>query len=183
LLVNVLVGCLAFNFMTTITAMVRFELGGGAAALGAAHALNAAGAILGSLLVSSRQQAPSRATLATCCGALAVAILVNAAAPNLLWFLLWAPVFGFSIGAYQTALLASVQRATEPAMLGRMSGLLAVGSLGMVPVASLIGGWVIDVWSVRAAMSLGGAACVFGSLLLARPFAQRGSPRQLPGFR
>jgi MFS family permease len=183
LLVNGLIGCLAFNFMTTITAMVRFEFAGGAAALGAAHALNAAGAILGSLLVTSLSRPPSRALLATACAAMAFAIFVNALAPSLLWFLLWAPVFGFAIGAYQTSLLASVQRATEPAMLGRISGLLVFGSIGAIPVASLIGGWIIDAWSVRAAMALGGFGCLLGALVLARPLLQREIPRQAPGFR
>jgi MFS family permease len=168
-LVNLLVGCFAFNFMTTVTAMVRFEFAGGPSALGAAHALNAAGAVAGSLLIASLDRTPSRPVLALCCAATAVAIFGNAIAPNLLSFLSWAPVFGLSLGAYQTALLVSVQRATEPRMLGRVSGLLALGSAGAIPIASLIAGWVTDAWSARAATALGAAACALGAAMLARP--------------
>jgi MFS family permease len=179
LLVNLLIGCLAFNFMITITAMVRFELDGGAGALGAAHALNAAGSVLGSLLIASLARPPSRAVLALACCAMAVTILVNAISPNLLTFLVWAPVFGLSIGAYQTAMLTLVQRATEPAMLGRMSALLVFGSVGMTPIGSLITGWLIDAWSARAAMGLGAVACLLGALALARPSVDR-SARPTP---
>jgi MFS family permease len=167
LLVNVLIGCFAFNFMTTVTSMVRFEFDGGAAALGAAHALNAAGAVLGSLLVASLGRPPSRAVLALACSGMAITISVNALSPSLQWFLIWAPVFGLSIGAYHTSLITTVQRATEPAMLGRVSGLLALGTVGMMPIASLLAGWLIDVWSTRVTMGLGAAACLAGALALA----------------
>ena len=170
-LVNVLIGCLAFNFMTTITAMVRFEFTGGPGALGAAHALNAAGAVAGSLLVASLARPPSRTTLALCCAAMALTICVNAVSPSLTAFLLWAPIFGLSIGAYQTALVSSVQRATEPRMLGRVSGLLVFGSVGTTPIGSLIVGWLIDTWSARAAMGVGAATCAIGALVLARPLS------------
>jgi MFS family permease len=168
LLVNVLVGALAFNFMITVTAMVRLTLGGGASAAGAAHALNAAGAVLGSLLIASLERPPSRSALALACCAVALTTSVNALAPSLLSFLLWAPFFGFSVGAYQTSLLSSVQHATEPRMLGRVSALLTLGTVGMTPIASLIAGALIDRWSVRVAMGLGATACMAGALLLAR---------------
>jgi predicted MFS family arabinose efflux permease len=180
LLVSVLIGCCAFNFMITITSMVRFELHGGATAVGTAHALNAVGAVLGSLLIGSLARAPSLAVLAsTCCG-MALTIAVNALSPSLLVFMIWAPIFGFSVGAYQTALLTSVQRATEPAMLGRVSGLLALATVGVIPIASLIAGFLIDTVSTRAAMGLGAAACLLGALVLARPLAQRAASRQSP---
>jgi MFS family permease len=174
LLVNVLIGCFAFNFMTTITSMVRFEFDGGAAALGAAHALNAAGAVLGSLLVASLGRPPSRAVLALACCGMAITITVNALSPNLQWFLIWAPAFGLSIGAYQTSLITTVQGATEPGMLGRVSGLLTLGTVGMMPIASLLAGWLIDMCSTRVTMGLGAAACLAGALALsAMPRAQR----------
>jgi len=179
LLVNALVGCLTFNFMTTITAMVRFDLHGDASSVGAAHALNAVGAVLGSLIVVSGGRVPSRAMLALACGGMAFAIAVNAAVPNVLAFLIWAPVFGLSVGAYQTNMLSAVQRNTEPAMLGRMSSLLTLGTTGMAPIASLVAGWLIDAWSARAAMGLGAAASLIGALLLARPLHSRGPAPQV----
>lgn len=167
LLANVLIGCLAFNFMTSITAMIKLVFHAGAGELGTAHALNAVGSVIGSLVLASVAR-PTRAHLAITCFALALTILINALAPGLTLFLLWAPIFGFSVGAYQTTLQASVQRATAPGMMGRVSSLLVLGSVGTTPIGSLIVGWLIDAWSARAAMGLGAVACVIGGALLVR---------------
>ena len=155
LLANLLIGCLAFNFMTSIAAMIKFVFHADAAALGCRA--RAQCRRRGDRQPDARDDRPSRraAHLAFTCFALALTILVNALAPGLTLFLLWAPIFGFSIGAYQTTLQSSVQRATAPAMLGRVSSLLVLGSVGTTPIGSLIVGWLIDAWSARAAMALG----------------------------
>jgi MFS family permease len=165
LLSNMLIGCLAFNFMVLIAAMTNFVFRADAAALGLAHALNAVGAVIGSLTLA-RVARPNTLHLAGTCFALALTILVNALAPNLLFFLLWAPIFGFTVGAYQTTLLSSVQRATDPSMLGRVSSLLMLGTVGTTPIGSMIVGFLIDAWSPRAGMALGALACVLGGALL-----------------
>jgi predicted MFS family arabinose efflux permease len=175
LLANLLIGCLAFNFMVLIAAMIKFVFHADAGALGAAHALNAVGAVIGSLVLATLRT-PSRGQLAIACLALATTILVNALAPSLTFFLIWAPIFGFSIGAYQTTLQGSVQRATEPAMLGRVAGLLTLGSVGTTPIGGVIVGWLIDAWSPRAGMALGAFACLVGGLmLLLAPSEKRGA--------
>ena len=167
LLANLLIGCLAFNFMVLIAAMTKFVFRADAQALGLAHALNAAGAVIGSLLLA-RIARPTIGHLAGTCFAMALTILVNALAPNLMLFLLWAPVFGFSIGAYQTTLQSAVQRATDPSMLGRVSSLLTLGTVCTTPIGSMIVGFLIDAWSPRAGMGLGALACLLGGLLLLR---------------
>ena len=168
LFLSLLIGCLALNFMTTVTTMVRLDLHGDASAVGAAHGLNAGGAVLGGLLIASLARAPSSALLASTCFAMALTVYVNALAPTLSFFLIWAPVFGFSVGAYHSAVLASVQRATAPAMLGRVSGLYALTSVGVMPIASLLAGSMVDLWSTRAAMALGATACLVGGLAMSR---------------
>jgi MFS family permease len=165
LLANLLIGCLAFNFMLLIAAMIKFVFHADAGALGAAHALNAVGAVIGSLVFATLRK-PSSSQLALTCLALATTISVNALAPSLMFFLIWAPIFGFSIGAYQTTLQGSVQRATDPAMLGRVAGLLTLGSVGTTPIGGVIVGWLIDAWSPRAGMGLGALACLVGGLML-----------------
>jgi MFS family permease len=168
LLLSLLIGCFALNFMTTITSMVRLDLQGDASAVGAAHALNAGGAVLGGVLIASLARAPSSALLAATCFGMALTICVNALSPTLEVFLLWAPVFGFSVGAYHGAVLAAVQRATAPAMLGRVSGLLALATTGVMPISSLLAGTLTDLWSTRVAMALGSVACLVGGVALLR---------------
>ncbi|MFI5305780.1 MAG: MFS transporter [Polyangiales bacterium] len=169
LLANLLIGCLAFNFMILIAAMTKMVFHANAAALGSAHALNAVGAVIGGLLFAMLRK-PSRLHLAMTCFAMAVTILVNALAPSLTFFLLWAPIFGLSVGAYQTTLQSSVQRATPPAMMGRISGLLTLGSVGTTPIGAMIVGWLIDTWSARAGMGLGALACLVGGIGLLGSF-------------
>ena len=130
-----------------------------------AHALNAVGAVLGSLLIA-RIRLPTRKHLTIACFTMAIAIAINAAAPTLMLFLVWAPCFGFCIGAYQTTMQASVQRATDPAMMGRVASLLTLGLMGTTPIGGLIIGWMIDAWSPRAAMSLGAIASLVGGLIV-----------------
>jgi MFS family permease len=157
LIANALIGCFAFNFMILLAAMITFVFKADATALGMAHALNAVGAVIGSLLIATIRQ-PSRKHLTIACFVMAFAIGINAATPTLAMFLLWAPFFGFSIGVYQTTMQASVQRATEPRMMGRVSSLLTLGLMGTTPIGGLIIGWLIDAWSPRAAMGLGAIA-------------------------
>jgi len=165
ILSNVVIGCLAFNFMTVIAAMIGFEFHGSAQALGAAHALNAVGAVFGGLWLATVRK-PTRMHLALACFAMSLTILVAALSPSLAFFLIWSPIFGFSIGAYQTTLQSSVQSATEPAMMGRVASLLALGSVGTTPIGSMIVGFLIDAWSARAAMGLGAVACLCGGCVL-----------------
>jgi predicted MFS family arabinose efflux permease len=165
LIANALIGCLAFNFMILLAAMTRFVFHGGASALGTAHALNAVGAVLGSLLIA-RIHNPTRKHLTIACFTMAFAIAVYAAVPTLSLFLIWAPFFGFCIGAYQTTMQASVQRATEPRMMGRVASLLTLGHMGTTPIGGLIVGWLIDACSPRAAMALGAIASLIGGAIV-----------------
>jgi MFS family permease len=165
LIANALIGCLAFNFMILLAAMTRFVYQGDANALGMAHGLNAVGAVLGSLLIA-RIRTPTRKHLTIACFTMAFAIAVYAAVPTLILFLIWAPFFGFCIGAYQTTMQTSVQRATEPRMMGRVASLLTLGHMGTTPIGGLLIGWLIDVWSPRAAMALGAIASLTGGAIV-----------------
>jgi MFS family permease len=100
----------------------------------------------------------------------------------LTFFLLWAPIFGLSVGAYQTTLQTSVERATQPAMMGRVSGLLTLGSVGTTPIGGVIVGWLVDAWSPRAGMGLGALACLIGGigLLLSQRRGRMQSPPPPP---
>jgi hypothetical protein len=51
-------------------------------------------------------------------------------------------------------------------MLGRVAGLLTLGSVGTTPIGGVIVGWLIDAWSPRAGMGLGALACLVGGLML-----------------
>jgi predicted MFS family arabinose efflux permease len=165
LIANALIGCFAFNFMILLAAMTQFVFKADATALGWAHALNAVGAVMGSLLIATIRK-PTRKHLAIACFVMTIAIGINAASPTLAFFLIWAPIFGFSIGAYQTTIQSSVQGATEPRMMGRVASLITLGLMGTTPIGGLIIGWMIDAWSARVAMATGAVACFIGGIIV-----------------
>ena len=163
--VNALVGLLAINFIVVITAMVQITFAGGGVAVGTAHAANALGALAGGVVAGAALARMSR-RLDLVCLALGAALALNAVAPTLLVFVATGPLLGVTLVAYQSAVLDSCHRMASPGMLGRMVSLVTLGAQGTTPVGSVIVGVVIDVWSPRAALGLGAAACVLGAVLL-----------------
>lgn len=87
-------------------------------------------------------------------------VLVNAAAPSLMWFLIAAPLLGLGLGFYNGVLNATAQMAVPPSQIGRTMSLMNIGNYGVVPFGALLLGWVIDVSSGRTALAIGGVAAL-----------------------
>lgn len=158
LVINVLVTVGALSFNVVLTAVVALEFSGDASALGATHALNAVGAIVGALLVTLLHRIEPR-TLIPACLVFGGALAVNALAPSTPLLLLAAPLLGLGLGAYQSVLNAAAQSVTPPYALGRTMSLLTMGNLGMAPVGALLMGLLIDATSGRTALATGAAVC------------------------
>ena len=172
LVVNVIVALLSLNLMLVLTSTVTLTYGGDAAAVGAVHALNAIGAIIGGLLAAARASVGVRSLIIACTG-LGLALAANAAAPTLPFFLMLGPVLGLAVGYYHGILQAAAQASVPPPMIGRAMSRVTMGHYGMAPLGALLMGWVIDVSSGRIAMTLGGlgalAAALFALIALRRP--------------
>jgi len=182
LAVNTLVTVGALNLMVVITSMVLLTLDGDARALGAAHALNAVGAVLGGLVVSSRPRV-GLALVAVACVGYGGALAVNAASPSVVVFLLVAPLLGAGLGAYQGAVSSAAQSLAPAALLGRVTALLTLGSVGMAPVGALLIGGLIDATSARLAMVVGAVVCTCcatGLVLVRRSTGARPPSRPAP---
>ncbi|SHG15857.1 MFS transporter [Geodermatophilus nigrescens] len=165
LAVNTAVTVGALNLMVVITAMVSLTLGGDAEVLGAAHALNAVGAVAGGLAVSSRRQVGLTALGVSCAG-YGCALAVNAAAPSVTLFLLAAPLLGLGLGAYQGAVNGAAQSLAPAVLLGRVTALLTLGSVGTAPVGALLVGALVDASSARVAMGVGAVVCALCAVAL-----------------
>jgi MFS family permease len=172
ILANFLIGTLAFNFMTTITATVQLHFGAGATDVGLAHSTNAAGAIAGGLLIGVFAVGRRRRLVLTCL-ALAATMIGNALAPDLVFFLAWAPIFGFTVTAYQATMTGIVQSSTAPEMQGRVMSLVAMGSVGTTPIGALISGAVIDAWGTPAVFYMGAASCLLAAVGLSLSAVRR----------
>ncbi len=159
LVVNSAIALLAMNMMVVITSSVTLGFDGDATMVGAAHALNAVGAIIGGMLAATPVSVSVR-SLAWACAVFGLALLANAAAPTLGVFLFLAPVLGIGIGYYLGVLQAAAQVSVPPAQLGRAMSLVTLGSYGMAPLGAFLMGTVIDATSWQAAMAIGGVAAL-----------------------
>jgi len=166
LVVNAVVALLAMNFGLVLTSTVDLSYGGDATAVGAVHALNAVGAIVGGFLAAALPRVGVR-SLGAAAGVFGGAMLLNAAAPTLPLFLAGAPVLGAAIGYYQGVLNAAAQSSAPPEAIGRLMSLVTLGNYGMVPFGALLMGWVIDVSSGRVSILIGGIACLLCAALVA----------------
>ena len=159
LLTNVFIALLALNFMVTLTSVVTIDFGGDGAATGFAHALNAVGGIVGGFIAASIVRLRP-AVVAVALVGFGATVLVNAAAPSLMWFLIAAPLLGLGLGFYNGVLNATAQMAVPPSQIGRTMSLMNIGNYGVVPFGALLLGWVIDVSSGRTALAIGGVAAL-----------------------
>lgn len=165
LTVNVVVSLLVMNFGLVLTSTVDLSYGGDAAAVGAVHTLNAVGGVAGGILAAQRRQVTVRSlTLAT--ALFGATLALNAAAPTLILFLVFAPLLGVGIGYYQGIINAAAQESVPPLFIGRMMSWMTLGSYGMVPFGALLMGWVIDVSSGRVSLALAALATLACTVLV-----------------
>ncbi|MGM7699126.1 MFS transporter [Microbacterium sp. A84] len=162
LVTNVFIALLALNFMVTLTSVVTIDFDGGGAAAGLAHALNAVGAIIGGFVAASIVRLRPIMVAVALVG-FGVTVLINAAAPSLMWFLIAAPLLGLGIGFYNSVLNATAQLAVAPSNIGQMMSLMNIGNYGVVPFGALLLGWIIDLSSGRVALAIGGVAALLAA--------------------
>ena len=178
LVVNTVVALLAMNLGLVLTSTVALTFDADATAVGAAHALNAIGAIVGGILAAGRASVSVR-SLTAACTLFGVSLLANAAAPTLSVFLLAGPLLGLGVGYYQGILNAAAQASVPPPLIGRTMSLVTLGNYGMVPFGALLMGWVIDQSSGRVALAIGGTAAVACAVFVAARLGRR--PSRSPG--
>lgn len=166
LIVNVVVTMLALNLMLVLTATVTLTFGGDATALGAAHALNAIGAIVGGFVAASLARVSVRSLIPACLVFGAV-LAANAASPTLSFFLWMAPLLGLGVGYYQGVLYGAAQGSVRPDEIGRTMSLVTLGNYGVVPFGALLLGSIIDATSGHAALGLGAVGCLACAVFLA----------------
>lgn len=156
----------ALNFNVTVTSMVTLEQNGTAKDVGLAHALNAAGAIAGGIIVSARRSVRIT-TLVPSCVLLAAALALAALTRDLRTFLLVSPLMGLALGLYQGVLHTAAQTSAEPNQRGRIASLVTMTTFGLMPVSAFLSGWVIDVSSTHVSLLVGAAGCILGAVIVA----------------
>ncbi|NKX52740.1 MFS transporter, partial [Arthrobacter deserti] len=165
LAVNGMVSLLAMNFGLVLTSTVDLSYGGDAAAIGAVHALDTLGGVVGGILAARRRVVTVR-SLVPATTLFAATLALTAAAPTLTLFLVFAPLLGVGIGYYQGIISAAAQQAVPPQFIGRMMSWMTLGGYGMVPFRALLMGWVIDAGSGRVSLALAAATALACTVLV-----------------
>ncbi len=181
LVVNTVVALLSMNLGLVLTSTVTLTFDGDATAVGAAHALNAIGAIVGGIVAAGRASVSVR-SLTAACTLFGVSLLANAAAPTLPVFLLAGPLLGLGVGYYQGILNAAAQARVPPPLLGRTMSLVTLGNYGIVPFGALLMGWVIDQSSGRVALAIGGTAALACAVFVVMRLGRRPARASGPGM-
>jgi MFS family permease len=165
LVVNIVITLTAFNFNVVLTTITIRTFEGTPEQLGLMHTLNAVGAIIGGLVVSSLRSVPVT-TLVPACLVFAASLAASALAPTLTVFIAVAPLLGAGLGVYQGVLFSAAQGASGPGEIGRVIGLITLGSVGLAPVSSIVAGAVSDATSGQVPMIIGAAASALCGLYI-----------------
>jgi MFS family permease len=157
ILVMAVVGTFAYNFSVLIPAMVKFEYGAGAGALGLVQSLSGVGAVIGGLAIASLGR-PTMRVLGVSAAAFGVLIGVSAVMPVLAAYAaVWLPL-GAASAVFSTVDQMVLQRGADPAFQGRVMSLFTIAWWGTTPVGAIVIGAVIEALSPRAALGVGATA-------------------------
>ena len=159
LVMMTIVGTLAFNFSVTLPLLVKKTLHGSDATFTLLFSVLSVGSLAGALSTARRRQVTLRNLVLASAG-FGVAMLALAAAPTLALGFLAAVALGFASVSFMTASTTIVQVAAGPEYRGRVLAIQAMVFLGSTPIGGPLVGAVADLAGPRAAIAVGGLACL-----------------------
>lgn len=182
LFVLFIVGLCAYNFGTTVPAMVKFEFRGGADGLAFAQSVSAVGAVIAGILIAGITE-PTVKKMSLAAAVFGILMIVWGFIPT---FLAWS-LFGIIVGCASTSFTMLVQtvlqRESDPAMLGRVMSLFTIGFFGTTPLGALLAGVLISVFDARWPFIVGGIvtlAAALYALIWPLPVASLGKGEGVP---
>ncbi|MFD5087392.1 MFS transporter [Kitasatospora sp. NPDC058406] len=156
------IGTFGFNFPTLLSGFATDTFHVGAGQYGLLNTAMAVGSLTGAL-IAARRGAPRLRRLVGAALAFGLLEVVAAFAPGYWTFAALLTLIGVFGLSFNTSVNAALQLATEPAMRGRVMGLLVLVFTGGTPIGAPIVGWVTASYGPR----LGLLACGLVSALAA----------------
>jgi len=182
LVMMTLVGTLAFNFQVVLPVFVKRTLDGTDASFTLLFSALSAGSMLGALWSAQRSVVRLR-HIVYATFAYGAAMFVLAAMPTLATAFPAAVLVGVASVTFMTTSTTTLQLRADPSMRGRVLALQAMVFLGSTPIGGPIIGWVAEHLGARAALCVGGAACLAAAgygVLAGRRRLQRGVDADQP---
>lgn len=159
LVMMAMVGTLAFNFSVTVPLLVEGPLGGDETTFTLLFSVLSLGSLVGALATARRDEVTAR-HLVVGAATFGASMLTLAVAPNLAASFVAAVAIGLGSIGFLTSSTAIVQLLAGPEYRGRVLAIQAMVFLGSTPIGGPMVGWVADTAGPRAAIALGGVACL-----------------------
>ncbi len=159
LVMMTVVGTLAFNFSVVIPLFVRRSLGGSDTAFTLLFSVLSMGSFAGAL-VAARRTTVTVLHVTMASAGFGLAMLLLAAAPNLVVAFPVALVVGFASIAFLTTATTIFQLRADPTMRGRVLALQAMVFLGSTPIGGPVLGVICEELGPRSGLVVGGAAAL-----------------------
>jgi MFS family permease len=158
-----LIGCLTYEFQTTLPLMTGSTFHGDSRDYGYLTACMGVGAVVGGLIAAGRKRRGPHQLVITA-AIFGVAVLAAALAPSLPT----EEAVLFLVGACSVSFLAlgnsTLQLEAEPSMRGRVMSLWTVAFLGSTPIGGPLVGFVGGHLGARFGLGIGGAAALGAAL-------------------
>ncbi|MBI4463453.1 MAG: MFS transporter [Acidobacteria bacterium] len=164
-----IVSIMNYPFLVLMPVFADRILHGGPRALGILMSSVGVGAILGSLYMASRtglrglSRTITQATLAY-----SAALILFAFSPFLYLSSLVLMVAGFGMMLQVASTNTTLQTITPDALRGRVVSFYSMMFQGMLPIGSLMAGWLGELIGPRYAVALGAAVCIVAALVFNR---------------
>jgi MFS family permease len=179
LLLMAVVGCLTYEFQTTLPLMAGDAFGGNSATYGFLTAFMGLGAVLGGLVAAGRRQRGMRALYAVTV-AFGVVVLLAALAPSELAEELVLVGVGAGSVTFSSLTNSTLQLASEPRMRGRVMSLWSVAFQGTTPIGGPLVGFIAGEFGARYGLGTGAVAAIAAGALGLASYRRR---RQAQGRR
>ncbi|WP_310019726.1 MFS transporter [Microbacterium resistens] len=151
-----LIGAFGMNFPIFASTMA-LEFGRQADGYGLLSSVLAIGSLTGALLAARRDRARVRVLVIAAAG-FGVASIVSTFMPTYWSYAAVLILVGFSTVTMLTTANGYVQTTTDPALRGRVLALYMAVVMGSTPIGAPIAGWIVDAFSARTAIAVGGVA-------------------------
>ncbi|WP_309128420.1 MFS transporter [Microbacterium sp.] len=151
-----LIGAFGMNFPIFASTMA-LEFGRGADGYGLLSSVLAIGSLAGALLAARRDRARVR-VLVLAAGGFGVASVISTLMPSYWTYAAVLVFVGFSTVTMLTTANGYVQTTTDAALRGRVLALYMAVIMGSTPIGAPIAGWIVDAFSARTSIMVGGLA-------------------------
>jgi MFS family permease len=164
-----IVSIMNYPFITLMPIFADRILRGGPRTLGLLFSAFGLGALLGAIYMASRTglRGLSR-TIVRATIVYSVALILFAFSPNVLLSCLFLTVAGFGMLLQVASTNTSLQSLAPDHLRGRVMGFYGMMFLGMVPIGSLISGWLGDLIGASWTVSLGAVVCIIAAIIFNR---------------